>query len=120
MGVKWIGLSDLNRPGTYAWKNNDSFTFDNWDKNKPDSAQGRCIGMNANGFWANYDCNSKFTSICMARNNLFTTPTTPSTPAAIKCPNGWTDSDNKCHKVFNPKDLKDKKIGSMLNHTVNH
>lgn len=37
-GNKWIGLSDLNSPGTYTWSSGDSFSFSHWDRNQPGEA----------------------------------------------------------------------------------
>lgn len=33
--LKWIGLTDSTKPGTYTWANNETVSFSNWDKNKP-------------------------------------------------------------------------------------
>lgn len=98
-GLKWIGLSDKTTLGTYTWSNSDKVDFTNWDRNKPDQSEGRCITMNSAGFWSNYNCSSKFQSICMAYNYLYTTPTTPSTPPPPKCASDWTEQDSNCYKV---------------------
>lgn len=104
---KWIGLKIPQN--NYEWTNGDIFSFSNWDRNKPDVNAGRCISMSSSGFWSNFDCNIKLPSICSIKNSLYTTPTTPTTPEPIKCPNSWTESDNKCHKLFGPKNLDEKK-----------
>ena len=57
--------------------------------------------MKSTGFWSTYPCDSKFTSVCMVINSLYTTPiTTPTTPP-LKCASGWTEGDGRCHKVNN-------------------
>ena len=56
--------------------------------------------MKENGFWSNYDCNDKYSSICVIRNSLYPTTTATTTPVPIPCPPGWTDAANRCHKVF--------------------
>lgn len=98
--IKWIGLSDVSSVGSYKWSNNETVSYTNWDKNKPDQSNGRCIAMSSTGFWSNYDCNTKFQSICMTFNSYYTTPTTPFTPPPPKCALGWYDSDNMCYKVI--------------------
>jgi hypothetical protein len=65
-----------------------------------DQSEGRCIAMKENGFWSNYDCNDKYSSICVTRNALFPTTTSSTTPAPIPCPPGWTDAADRCYKVF--------------------
>ena len=55
--------------------------------------------MSSAGFWSNYDCETKFQSICMTYNTIYTNPTKPTTAVPLKCANGWSDSDNACYKV---------------------
>ena len=33
--LKWIGLMDISGGGSYQWLNNETFSYSNWDKNKP-------------------------------------------------------------------------------------
>ena len=103
-GIKWIGLSDQATQGTYVWSNKDKFTYSNWDREKPDQSPGRCIGMNGQGFWSNFDCSEKYPSICMVDNILLTTTEGPSTTttAPLKCATGWTEAEGRCHKLFAP------------------
>ncbi len=34
-GLKWIGLNDIQKPGTYEWSNKYPVSFTNWDRFKP-------------------------------------------------------------------------------------
>ena len=68
-----------------------------------EQSAGKCVTMSSAGFWSNYDCQSKFQSVCMTYNTIYTAPPKPTTAVPLKCANGWSDSDNACYKVHKHK-----------------
>ncbi|XP_035670035.1 uncharacterized protein LOC118411665 [Branchiostoma floridae] len=91
----WIGLSGIidNGQTTFQWSDGEGLSYTNWDRNQPDSSQGRCVSMHTGdgaGLWHTQDCGAPQKYICEKQRVGFTAPPLPpaTTPAPI-CHAGW-------------------------------
>ncbi|XP_076874411.1 C-type lectin domain family 4 member M-like isoform X2 [Brachyhypopomus gauderio] len=67
----WIGLTDVEREGTWKWVDGSALTTGYWDTLEPNSRAGDedCVitgqpGLNPVFNWADYQCNVSFIWIC--------------------------------------------------------
>ncbi|XP_042329972.1 macrophage mannose receptor 1-like [Sceloporus undulatus] len=100
----WIGLSDVQHPGTFRWTNGDNILFTHWNSDMPGQRPG-CVAMRtgtAAGLWDVVDCEEKATVLCKRWAEGVTPPPVPATTTQAPCPEGWSSSPtrNVCFKVF--------------------
>ncbi|XP_036973174.1 macrophage mannose receptor 1 [Acanthopagrus latus] len=117
-GFWWIGLRAQG--GTsggvdYYWDNGAPLTFTHWDKDQPDSGDGKCVAMTSGqigGFWDDKECSEKFNFFCEKPRPDINPPTkAPTPPPAQGCANGWTAQPHfrYCYKLFHNVDWSMKK-----------
>uniref|UniRef100_G1KWP1 Mannose receptor C-type 1 n=1 Tax=Anolis carolinensis TaxID=28377 RepID=G1KWP1_ANOCA len=99
----WIGLSDIERPGTFNWTNGDKMSFTHWNSEMPGQSPG-CVAMRtgmAAGLWDVVDCKEKAAFLCKQWAKGVTPPPVPPVTDAPSCPDGWTPSPTRsvCFKV---------------------
>ncbi|XP_053122058.1 macrophage mannose receptor 1-like [Hemicordylus capensis] len=99
----WIGLSDVEQPGTFNWTNGDKVLFTHWNSQMPGQNSG-CVAMRtgtAAGLWDVLNCEEKAHFLCKQRAQGVTPPPVlpPTTPPP--CPKDWSPIGSRCFKVFN-------------------
>ncbi|XP_033021840.1 macrophage mannose receptor 1-like [Lacerta agilis] len=100
----WIGLSDVEQPGTFNWTNGDSVLFTHWNSRMPGRQPG-CVAMRtgtAAGLWDVVNCEEKAAFICKQwAEGVTTTPAPKPTPLPA-CPNEWHPSNTRhvCFKAY--------------------
>ena len=63
--LRWIGLNDGDREGTFVWVNAEPFTFTNWNGGEPNNNNDEdCVGMLGDGRWNDFDCGDSYDSVC--------------------------------------------------------
>ncbi|XP_043921440.1 macrophage mannose receptor 1-like [Protopterus annectens] len=100
----WLGMSNIQKKGTFTWTDLETVTFTNWNAQMPGSQSG-CVamrtGINA-GLWDIVNCEEKATYICKHWAEGVTPPPVPTTTPAPQCSEGWHSSTNSkyCYKHF--------------------
>ncbi|XP_053215421.1 macrophage mannose receptor 1-like [Podarcis raffonei] len=100
----WIGLSDVQQPGTFIWTSGDSALFTHWNSEMPGQHSG-CVAMRtgtAAGLWDVVNCEEKATFICKQWAEGVTTTPAPKPTPLQPCPVGWRPSStrNVCFKAY--------------------
>nr|XP_060638336.1 macrophage mannose receptor 1-like [Anolis sagrei ordinatus] len=103
----WIGLSDVEQPGTFNWTNGDKSLFSHWNSEMPGQRPG-CVAMRtgtAAGLWDVVDCKEKAAFLCKQWAEGVTPPPVPPVTVPPPCLDGWTPSPirNVCFKNFDEK-----------------
>ncbi|XP_053119455.1 macrophage mannose receptor 1-like [Hemicordylus capensis] len=98
----WIGLSDVEQPGTFNWTNGDKVLFTHWNSKMPGQNPG-CVAMRtgtAAGLWDILSCEEKAHFFCKQKAEGVTPPPVlpPTTPPP--CPRDWSPLGSKCFKAF--------------------
>ncbi|XP_071940909.1 macrophage mannose receptor 1-like [Antedon mediterranea] len=104
----WIGMSDNNNEGTFAWLDGSKVDFTYWGQNQPDNwYDGEdCIELRYwDGTWNDNVCSGAFTSICkMKKIDVGNT----AIPTDKGCGAGWIGHEYRCVKIVNsPKTWQD-------------
>ncbi|XP_043920561.1 macrophage mannose receptor 1 isoform X2 [Protopterus annectens] len=100
----WLGMSDIQKRGTFTWTDLETVTFTNWNVRMPGSQSG-CVamrtGINA-GLWDIVKCEEKVKYICKHWAEGVTSPPVPTTTPAPQCSEGWFSTSNSkyCYKHF--------------------
>ncbi|CAM4522330.1 unnamed protein product [Caretta caretta] len=101
----WIGLSDVEKHGTFKWTNGEAVLFTHWNLAMPGRKPG-CVAMrtgSAAGLWHVQDCEEKAKFLCKQQAEAMTFhPPVPEKNSYSKCPMGWGSNDNisSCFKPF--------------------
>uniref|UniRef100_A0A8D2J1X2 Mannose receptor, C type 1b n=1 Tax=Varanus komodoensis TaxID=61221 RepID=A0A8D2J1X2_VARKO len=99
----WIGLSDIEQPGTFKWTNRSDVLFTHWNSEMPGRQPG-CVAMRtgtAAGLWDVVSCEEKAPFLCKQWAAGVTPPPIPTTKSPPTCPEGWSLSPTGrvCFKV---------------------
>ncbi|XP_039187522.1 macrophage mannose receptor 1-like [Crotalus tigris] len=108
----WIGLSDIENPGTFNWTNEDPIQFIHWNAKMPGPNPG-CVAMrtgDAAGLWDVVNCEERAPFLCKQLAEGVTLPPIPRATSPPPCPEGWTASPtrNVCFKAYT-EDKTEKK-----------
>ncbi|KAM9163688.1 macrophage mannose receptor 1-like isoform 1-T1 [Pangshura tecta] len=100
----WIGLSDVEEPGTFKWTNGAAVLFSHWNSAMPGGKSG-CVAMGtgiAAGLWDVLSCEKTAKFLCKQWAEGVTHPLIPLTTLASMCPEGWDSSNfiSSCFKIF--------------------
>ncbi|XP_034257720.1 macrophage mannose receptor 1-like [Pantherophis guttatus] len=103
----WIGLSDVENPGTFNWINGDPIQFTHWNAKMPGRNPG-CVAMrtgDAAGLWDVVNCEERAPFLCKHLAEGVTLPTIPGPTPPLPCSTGWTASPtrNVCFKAYAEK-----------------
>ena len=65
-GSYWLGGSDTAVDGKFVWESGNAIIFENWDPGEPSNVTNilDCVLLMPDWTWHDYNCNSKFPSIC--------------------------------------------------------
>uniref|UniRef100_A0A8D2IU11 Mannose receptor, C type 1b n=1 Tax=Varanus komodoensis TaxID=61221 RepID=A0A8D2IU11_VARKO len=88
----WIGLSDIEQPGTFKWTNRSDVLFTHWNSEMPGRQPG-CVAMRtgtAAGLWDVVSCEEKAPFLCKQWAAGVTPPPIPTTKSPPTCPEGWS------------------------------
>ncbi|CAJ1072734.1 macrophage mannose receptor 1-like [Xyrichtys novacula] len=101
----WIGLSNQNTGGRFAWTNTNSVRFTHWNAYMPGHRQG-CVAIKTGvlaGLWDVLPCTNKEKYICKHRaEGVLPTPTPTILTTPPTCPPEWIKMKTKdiCFKMF--------------------
>ncbi|XP_044280789.1 macrophage mannose receptor 1-like isoform X2 [Varanus komodoensis] len=100
----WIGLSDVDQPGTFNWTNGEHVLFTHWNARMPGQQSG-CVAMRtgtAAGLWDVVSCEEKAPFLCKQWAEGVTPPPALTTTPPPSCPEGWSPSPTRdiCIKAF--------------------
>ncbi|XP_062976933.1 macrophage mannose receptor 1-like [Elgaria multicarinata webbii] len=100
----WIGLSDIEQPGTFKWTSGDNVLFTHWNSEMPGQQPG-CVAMRtgtAAGLWDVVSCEEKAAFLCKQWAEGVTPPPALVTTPPPPCPEGWSPSPLRsvCFKAF--------------------
>ncbi|XP_034257828.1 macrophage mannose receptor 1-like isoform X2 [Pantherophis guttatus] len=108
----WIGLSDVENPGTFNWTNGDPIQFTHWNAKMPGPDPG-CVAMrtgDAAGLWDVVNCEERVPFLCKHLAEGVTPPPILRTSPPPPCPEGWSASPtrNVCFKAYIGKKVERK------------
>ncbi|NWV68571.1 MRC1 protein, partial [Malurus elegans] len=100
----WIGVSDMEEPGSFKWVTGEGALYTNWNAAMPGKEAG-CVALrtgNAAGLWDVQNCDVKAKFLCKKLADKVTVPDAPETTSDFKCPSGWDTSNrtNSCFRGF--------------------
>ncbi|CAJ1073005.1 macrophage mannose receptor 1-like [Xyrichtys novacula] len=101
----WIGLSNQNTGGRFAWTNTNSVRFTHWNAYMPGHRQG-CVAIKTGvlaGLWDVLPCTNKEKYICKHRaEGVLATPTPTILTTSPTCPPEWIEMKTRdiCFKMF--------------------
>ncbi|KAK4828116.1 hypothetical protein QYF61_023914 [Mycteria americana] len=100
----WIGLSDVEEPGTFRWASGDVVTFTHWNAGMPGRESG-CVAMITGasaGLWDILNCEETNMFLCKQLVEGVTPPPPPTTTPLPSCPEGWQSipQSSFCFKIF--------------------
>jgi hypothetical protein len=66
MGDWWIGLTDRQEEGVFAWEDGSPVDYTNWAPGEPNDSNGLedCVQRAWDGHWMDVDCNSWLATVC--------------------------------------------------------
>jgi len=105
----WIGLNDLNPPGSWKWTDGTPTDFIHWGEGQPDDPLGMelCAAMEINaeafGTWNDRHCQQTRPFICTKRQGGPPITTPEPSPMPGFCPSGYLTYGNKCFKFYDDK-----------------
>ncbi|XP_063953416.1 macrophage mannose receptor 1-like isoform X1 [Lytechinus pictus] len=101
----WIGISDNENDGSFAWSEGSSVGYTNWSPNEPtDNANspdcGSMMTAGGDGSWSTKNCFTLEAFVCKVRSSQPIFPLDPNNPIG-SCEAGWTLNRDHCYKVVN-------------------
>ncbi|XP_067687491.1 macrophage mannose receptor 1-like [Haliotis asinina] len=104
----WVGLSDVDSPGTYQWSSGQALDFTAWYETHTGNERKTCVGIRAGhpaGLWENHNCTDHRPYICEYPRKGYTTALTPppTTPSPLPCPRNWHGYNDMCYRYFGGK-----------------
>ncbi|XP_025065881.1 macrophage mannose receptor 1-like isoform X2 [Alligator sinensis] len=99
----WIGLSYMEKQGTFKWTSGEAVLFTHWNSAMPGSKRG-CVAIRtgiAAGLWDVQNCEEKAKFLCKQLAEAATLHPIPETMTNLICPMGW-DSDYSISSCFKP------------------
>ncbi|XP_061432498.1 macrophage mannose receptor 1-like [Lethenteron reissneri] len=103
LGSYWLGLSDVDQPGTFRWLDGRPVTYTHWGVNQPGGDAAGCVvveaGTTAAGLWSVRNCTrGRAGAACRGLPQGVTAPPPPTppgpTPTPLPCAVGWTTLGN--------------------------
>ncbi|KAL4229236.1 hypothetical protein ACF0H5_012275 [Mactra antiquata] len=102
-GYFWIGLSDINNPGSLNWTTGEPIRYTNWYSSHTGNELSTCVAMRTTappGLWENRNCSTPSYSICQFARTGYTPPTTPTPYPNVPCSAGWTPYQAFCYRAY--------------------
>ncbi|KAM8810847.1 macrophage mannose receptor 1-like [Eudromia elegans] len=104
----WIGLSDLEEPGTFRWTSGETLLFTHWNTDMPVRERG-CVAMRtgvAAGLWDVVSCEERANFLCKQP-----VEDAPSLAPTSTCAAGWDTAPRRgtCLKVSSHQETRDSR-----------